>query len=258
MPGALGLYLIITGFLTVATPQERTLIILPFDAATKSQAHLELREGIPDIFSSCFTAHSSSITLLDRSHLGAIINELGLNYDAPMAKESAVKIGHFSSARYIMTGSFMVNNGDLEIQALLYETETMRLVGTAESQGKLNDIIDNCAGFVRQILAKLDKGKKEFSPAKGNDTMPEVNRNMIEGLGFFYNGEFWKAFPAFLKVLEKDPGHGLAKFWLGKSYFAAGMPDLARVSLDEFMVQFPKHGKLKEAKRLLQEVNRHE
>ena len=241
---------------TVGAPPKgkSSLMILPFEATSAGNEYQSLENGIPDILMACLSTHSDSIQVLDRSHLNALTRELGLVYEASMSREGVAQIGRLASAQFILTGSFRVKKETLEIQMLIYETETTRLIGSTDIRMPVDSLASSCGSFAKKISVQFDKNRK--SPFRNLDpeTHPEMINHMIQGLGFYYNGEFWKAFPAFLKVLEMDPDHANARFWLGKSYMRAGMDDLAKLSLEEFVRRFPKHEKWQEAQKLIKET----
>jgi TolB-like protein len=240
---------------TVGMPpkEQSSMMILPFEATSSGNEYQSLENGIPDILMACLSAHSDSIQVLDRGHLDSLIQELGLVYEASMAREGVAQIGRLTSAQFILTGSFWVDKEILEIQMLIYETETTRLIGSTDLRLPVDTLASNCETFAKKISMQFDKNKKSPFRNFRTEAHPEMSNYMIQGLGFYYNGEFWKAFPAFLKVLEMDPDHANARFWLGKSYMDAGMDDLAKLSLKEFVRRFPKHEKWKEAQRLIKE-----
>jgi tetratricopeptide (TPR) repeat protein len=242
---------------TVGMPPQgkNSLMILPFEAATAGNEYQSLENGIPDILMACLSAHSDSIQVLDRSHLNSLAQELGLVYEASMSREGVAQIGRLASAQFILTGSFWVKKETLEIQMLIHETETTRLIGSTDLRVPVDSLASSCGSVAKKISVQFEKNKQSPFHKLDAETHPEMSNHMIQGLGFYYNGEFWKAFPAFLKVLEMDPNHANARFWLGQSYMRAGMSDLAKLSLEEFVRRFPKHAKWKEAKRLIKEAD---
>lgn len=233
---------------------KNTLMILPFESVSAQQKYQSLENGIPDILMTCLSTNSDSIQVLDRSHLDSLAQELGLVYEASMTQEGVAQIGRLASAQFIMTGSFWVKKETLEIEILIYETETTRLIGSTDIRMPIDSLVSSCGPFAKKISVQFEKNRK--SPFRNLDpeVHPEMSNHMIQGLGFYHNGEFWKAFPAFLKVLEMDPDHANARFWLGKSYMDAGMNDLAKLSLEEFVLRFPKHQKWQEAQKLIKEA----
>ena len=84
---------------------------------------------------------------------------------------------------------------------------------------------------------------------------PEIQRHPIEGLGHYYNGDYARAFPAFLSILREQPNHAKAQYWLGRSFLAAGLPDLAKVQLQEFLREHPGNARIHEVKGPLKEID---
>lgn len=237
-------------------PQEKiTLMILPFEAISAKQEYRSLENAIPDILMACLSPHSDAIQVVDRSHLSAMAKELGLAYETSMSSDTAAKIGRLVSARFILTGSFWIEKDIAEVQVFIYETETTRLIGTTDFRVPAHSLASGCGTFAKNISAQFKKNQNSSFLNLLPEQHPEMSQYMLQGMGFYYNGEFWKAFPAFLKVLEMDPNNANARFWLGKSYKSAGMDDLARVSLGKFVRKFPKHAKWDEAQKLLKEAS---
>ena len=238
-----------------AVPHENdTLMILPFEAVSAEREYASLGNAIPDILMACLSPHSDAVQVVDRKHLDAMTQELGLVYEASMAEKSVVEIGRLAAARFIVTGSFWIKKDKIEIHIFTYETETTRLIGTTEMLVPIDAMESGCEPLVKTFSAQFKKVRNTPFVKPAPELHPEISQHMIHGLGFYYNGEFWRAFPAFLKVLEIDPNNANARFWLGRSYRSAGMDDLAIISLETFVRKFPRHEKWNEAKKLLKEV----
>jgi len=232
-----------------------TLMFVPFKEVSAQNSHPSLEKGIPDILMACLSSRSDSFIVLNREHLGELAREQGLVYEAAMSGEQMARIGRMTAAQYIFSGNYWFNDEQIDIQVLTHETETTRMVGSLNLRAPINSLPSICSAFTRKLLEQFKKHKNTHLFELVSEEQPETSNHMIHGLGFYHNGEYWKAFPAFMKVLKKHPGHANARFWLGKSYLKAGMNDLARVSLNEFIRKYPQHIKWQEAKKLMKEMD---
>lgn len=230
-----------------------TLLILLFDNATREPTYAALEKGIPDLMSALLSPHAERVRLVERERLDSILREQSLSWQQYVEVHSLRQIGKFVQADYILRGSFTRVGSKLQVQALVYETETTRLVTSAESKGDADDLVTVCRqladGMMRFFSAQT--GKAPTLPA---DDDPEKTALMIDGLGYFYSGQLHKAFPAFMKMLAKDPRDSLARYWLGRSFYEAGLADHATIELQDFLRLFPKHAKVAEVKQLLEAI----
>lgn len=227
-----------------------TLLILSFDNATRESAYAALENGIPDLLSALLSAHAERFRLVERERLDSILREQSLSWQQYVEVHSLRQMGKLVQADYILRGSFTRVGTKLQVQALVYETETTQLVTSAESNGDTDDLVLICRqladGMTRFFSANTRK-----APAFPVDEDPEKTALMIDGLGYFYSGQLHKAFPAFMKILVKDPRDALARYWLGRSFYEAGLADHATIELQDFLRLFPKHAKVAEVKDLL-------
>jgi TolA-binding protein len=83
------------------------------------------------------------------------------------------------------------------------------------------------------------------------DDDPERSLLMIQGLGHFYSSQFNKAVPAFMKILAKHPDDALARYWLARSFYEAGLRQHAAIELQAFLNSSPNHVKAAEVRDLL-------
>jgi len=74
---------------------------------------------------------------------------------------------------------------------------------------------------------------------------------MVQGLGFYYQGRYTKAFPEFMKILQKEPKNADARYWLGKSFAGAGLKEQARLEFQQFLAMFAKDSRAPEVKIMM-------
>ncbi|MFQ5960638.1 MAG: tetratricopeptide repeat protein [Candidatus Methylomirabilales bacterium] len=237
----------------VEEPWPATLLILPFDNATQESGYSALEQGIPDLLSALLSPHAERLRLVEREQLAAIVQEQSLSWQQFVHKHPIKHIGKFSQAEYVVRGSFTRSGGQLHVQLLVYETETTRLVTSAETSGNTDELIPVCQQLASRIVESFSTTTVAGS-ALPVDKDPEKSTLMIKGLGHFYSAQFHKAIPAFMKILADDPNDALARYWLARTYYEAGLSDLATVELQTFLRSFPDHAKVTEVKHLLERV----
>jgi len=220
----------------------QALLILPFDNATGQAEFNSLKTGIPDFLSVALAVHSDAIQVVERARLDAIIAEQGLKWENVMKDKAYGRLGQLTQAHYILRGSFMPDPQGLRIEALLYETETTRLLKTFEARGPQKSLNAMSERLVVDLIAAV-------IPEKGAlpvDADPETHLHMARGLASYHQGEYYKAIPEFMKILAVQPRLADAKYWLYKSYMGAGLKDSAEVEGKEFLQFFPNDPRSKE------------
>ena len=225
-----------------------TMLLLPFDNATGDPALAALERGVPDLLGAMLSRHPGQVRLVERERLDEIARERSLTWQQYVSQTPLSRIGTLSQARYITRGSFTRAGNRLLVQALVYETETTRLVTSAQGAGDAGALVAVCEELAGKIARALPV---EGAPALTADDDPERSLLMIEGLGYFYSSQFNKAVPAFMKILARHPDDGSARYWLARSFSEAGLRQHAVIELRAFLRSSPYHVKAAEARRLL-------
>ncbi|HKW91410.1 MAG TPA: tetratricopeptide repeat protein [Methylomirabilota bacterium] len=225
-----------------------TMLLLPFDNATGDPAFAALERGVPDLIGAMLSRQPGRVRLLERERLDEVAREKSLTWQQYVSQTSLSRIGTLSQARYIARGSFTRTGNRLLVQALVYETETTRLVASAQGAGDASALVAVCEDLAGKIARALPTETAAALPA---DDDPERSLLMIQGLGYFYSGQFNKAVPAFMKILARHPDDGSARYWLARSFSEAGLRQHAVIELREFLRSSPDHVKAPEARRLL-------
>jgi TolB-like protein len=229
-------------------PQPPTLLLLPFDNATGDPRLAPLERGIPDLVSAMLSRHSDVVRLVERERLDAIVKERSLSWQQYVAQTSVGRIGILAQARYIARGSFTRAGDRLHVQALVYETESTRLVTAAEARGERAALVPLAEELANRIAKTLPTA---IAPGLPVDDDPERSLLMIQGLGYYYSAQYTKAVPAFMKILAAHPDDAVARYWLARSFHEAGLGQHAAVELRAFLRSHPDHVKAAEARDLL-------
>jgi TolB-like protein len=229
-------------------PRPPTLLLLPFDNATGDSRFAALERGVPDLLGAMLSRHTSLVRVVEREHLDAIARERSLSWQQYVAQTSLSRMGSLSQARYIARGSLTRAGERLRVQALVYETETTQLVASAEVRGDPAALVSICEELAGKIARALPTAARPSLPV---DDDPESSLLMIQGLGYFYSAQFNRAIPAFMKIRAKHPDDALARYWLARSFYEAGLRQHAAIELREFLSSSPNHVKAMEVRDLL-------
>lgn len=226
------------------------IAILPFDSSLAS-SYDALRDGMPDMLTACFTAHAEKAEILDRSALADIAAEATQNFD--------IRKIHLDAATHILRGSLVPEGDGFLLTLMLYDLHSAKLAASATAAGGDGEAPDVACRGVDALAQKLDGLEKPGTGAAQTEEQKKEARRaakqgrlMMEGLGYYYNGAYEQAFPAFMKLLRDAPNNAGARYWLGMSYRAAGMEDSARIEFKKFTVQFPKDPRAAEVAAYLQ------
>jgi len=228
--------------------QPPTLLLLPFDNATGDPRFANLERGIPDLVGAMLSRHAGLVRLVEREQLDAIVKERSLDWQQYVAQTPVSRIGKLSQARYIARGSFTRAGERLHVQALVFETESTRLVTAAEARGDGTALVSLAEELADKITRALPSATAQGLPV---DDDPERSLLMIQGLGHFYSAQYNKAVPAFMKILAKHADDASARYWLARSFYEAGLGQHAAIELRVFLRSFPDHVKSAEARELL-------
>lgn len=237
-----------------ATPH--TVLVIPFENATARVDLDGLEEGMAELLTVCLSAYPEHLAVVDRSTLDALVHEQSLGWEEYVGSRSLASIGRIVRARYVLRGSFTENDGVLHVQALLFESDTTRLVHSAEARLPATKVASILCDTLGTSMAGFITSGDESAPRLVSAEQPEMQLHVIEGLGHYYNRNYAQAFPAFLSILREEPDHADAHYWLGKSFQQAGLDNLARTEFREFLRRFPQHDKASEVSELLAELNR--
>jgi TolB-like protein len=220
------------------------IAILPFDNSLDIKFR-SLGEGMPDILTACFTAENVPADILDRGALPAIGAEQAINFDVSKFKK-------VEGVTHLLRGSLAPQDTGIIITLMLYDLASTKLVASASASGDLSDIPATACTGARQLGERLPALASVTAPEKGmDDAQAEQSRLMIEGLGFYYNGAYEKAFPPFMKLMRADPANAPAVYWLAKSYAGAGMDEQAKIEFERFVKDFPQDPRVAEVKDIL-------
>lgn len=148
------------------------LTVLYFDNQT-GQGDLEvLRKGLADMIITDLVAWDG-VAVVEREKLEAVMAELKLQRTAAFDQATAVKVGRFLGAQYVLTGSMISVSPELKIVARLSKAETSELVAGASVRGPQEKLFDLEQELVDQITAGIDLKVKNLA-ARRKAKVPDL------------------------------------------------------------------------------------
>ena len=233
------------------------ILILPFDNATGNQEFDALEEGLPDLLTAFLTPYDDQLRIIDRILMEEIFAERSLSWQGFSEKDAFQKAGQLAQARYILRGSISGSANLLGINALLYETETTRLIRSIESRVPSNQLTSAVQDLAQQLAEHFETEIPEV-PELPLEEDPVKSVNLMYGLSYYYAGQYEKALTYTMKILENDADDELGRYWLARSFLGAGLEDHARLEFQDFLARFPDSPKAGEIKNQLEKLEKKE
>lgn len=155
-----------------------TLAIAYFDSSTKNEELEALKVGLAQMLITD-VLNADGLTVVERSKLQNIMDELDLGHTGVADPASAAKIGKMLGARYMMFGSYLELFGTLRIDARIVDVETSQIVAAQQAQGTAKEFMrmeQELAGFARETMGKLASATQTPTPTPGgtaNEVAPQ-------------------------------------------------------------------------------------
>ncbi len=239
---------------TAAAEVPARVLILPFDNATGLPDLDGLASGAADLLTVCFSAHDATIEVVDRTALEPLLRERGMGWQGLLSDNPSRGSLQLSGARYVIRGTLRGTEGRLVVSAFLHDLASTQLIRAQEASGPASSLPDLlCSDVARELVRGIGVEESGHAALPADDT-PWRSQLLILGIGHYYNGNYAEAFPAFLKLLRRDPKDGEAHFWLAQSFHKAGLSELAERQVNRFLASFPKDRNRPRAMLLLREI----
>lgn len=201
---------LVSAWAHAATP---TLAIAYFDNATGKEEFAPLSKGLADMLISDLV-NVTSITMVERSKLNLVLDELKLSKTKLIDPQTAQKLGKGLAAQYILTGSYQLAGEAFRIDARLIKVDTATVVGANKVEGKRDEffamekeLVDLLIDTLNLKLNFSEKGKLRSNQTESFEAWSKYSA----GLDASDKGEGQKAQALFLEALQADPNYRAAK-----------------------------------------------
>ena len=201
------LVLILIGNVHAETVAPTTLAILPFEnnSITDVDKYAPLGKGLAAMLITDLKKTGTSLKLIERSKIQAIIKEIALGQTGSVDKSTAMKAGKILGAQSIAFGSFMVLGKDVRIDTRIVNVETSELIMAEGLSGSANNFIKLEQEVARKIAGSL---KIALKPPAGK-SKSDINAAVFfsQGLDALDRGDTAEAKRLFDKCLKLDPAY---------------------------------------------------
>jgi len=222
---------------------------LPFRNSSAKAEFTPIAEGLGDFLVAC--AHGAKrVAFVERAELQRILDEQKLSLAALQDDQTRTRLGRLLTADYLLTGSMTVVDGDIRINAHLFEVETSRVVNSDESAGKITELIETVQPLAASLMKDIGVALPPLDPARV-DQSPVANLHFMRGLGYYYGNMRNHAIAEFMKALACKPDHARARYWSGRCYLDGREWDHAAIEYGRFLKEFPKDDLAAQAAREL-------
>ena len=203
----LALVLILIGNVHAETAAPTTLAILPFEnnSITDPDKYAPLGKGLAAMLITDLKKTGTSLKLIERSKIQAIIKEIALGQTGSVDQSTAMKAGKILGAQSIAFGSFMVLGKDVRIDTRIVNVETSELIMAEAISGNANNFIKLERELARKIADSLKVAlKPPTGKSKGN-----INAAIYfsQGLDALDRGDTAAAKRLFDKCLKLDSAY---------------------------------------------------
>lgn len=101
-------------------------------------------------------AQNSSLRIVERSALAAIMEEQNLSASGRVEADAAVRVGALVGAKYMILGSYNDIFGDVRIDARVVDVETSEIVRTEQVRDQRENIYRLLVDLSSQVVAGVD------------------------------------------------------------------------------------------------------
>ena len=93
--------------------------------------------------------------LVEREKIDAVFKELALQKTGVIDEKTAVKIGKLLGTKYILLGSFILNQSIIKTDIRVVTVETGETILIAHSMGDKNDLFKICTNLTKELFNKM-------------------------------------------------------------------------------------------------------
>ncbi len=133
----------------------KTVAVLYFVNHTGEPRYDPFGKGLASMMISDL-APLSYLRVVEREHLESLIRELQLQQTAFFDPETALRIGQFVGAEYVVTGSITAVQPEVRLDTRVIRVETSEVVKTAEVSGREDRLFQLQGRLAEQLVDGLD------------------------------------------------------------------------------------------------------
>jgi curli biogenesis system outer membrane secretion channel CsgG len=179
----------------------KAVSVLYFQNTAKSADFDWLSKGVADML---ITDLTGKVTVVEREDIQKILKEQELALSGIFDEQGAAKIGKLVSAGRIVTGSFIVTQGALRMDAKLVDVETAKVLAAVQSSGDVKTLFDVEKKLALGLLKAM--GIDVAGQVAANETgSVDAAKAYYTGINLLDSGDYAKAAAQFKQAAVMDP-----------------------------------------------------
>lgn len=200
----------------------KTVAILSFDNNSNEVRYDHLGKGLADMMITDLSA-VEALQLVERERLQELVDELELQQSALFDPETALKLGRFVGAEYVVIGSLTSVKPTLRIDARVIHVESSEIVQSSEVTGEEDEFFEMHQELADQLIAGVDVW---LSPEEREILRQQQEANRLneletalaysEALYYYDQEDYVRAFEKMQVVQESAPNSVIAKITYDK------------------------------------------
>jgi TolB-like protein len=168
-----------TAIQALPTPVARkTVAVLSFDNNSGDAQYDPLGKGLAAMMISDLSS-VESIQLVERERLQELIEEQNLQHSRRFDSATAVEVGRFAGAEYVVTGAVMALQPRVRIDTRVIRVETAEIVKTAQVTGREDRLFELQERLARELIDGLEIA---LSPEEYERLRQQQEANRVEDL----------------------------------------------------------------------------
>lgn len=121
--------------------------------------------------------------LVEREEISKLLNEQELNLSGLVNPDQATKVGQFTGAKILVTGSVLLVGDNLYVVAKVIGTETTRVLGASAKGDPDGDLDELVTDLAKNVVNTIDKRAEELvaKPLSREDRIAALNKALGKG-----------------------------------------------------------------------------
>lgn len=185
----------------------KTMAVLPFEnnSVTDPDRYAPLSKGLSAMLITDLKNSSSSLQLIEREKIQALLKEIALGQSGSVDQSTAVKAGKILGAQSIVFGSFMVLGNQVRMDVRIIKVETSEVMMAESIAGDSGGLINLAMELAGKIARSMKVGFKPPQVKSEGD----INAALYfsKGLDALDKGDKKEAKRLFSKCIELDPAY---------------------------------------------------
>jgi len=185
----------------------KTLAILPFEnnSVTDPLKYVPLSKGIAAMLITDLNRAGTSIKLIEREKIQALLKEIALGQSGAIDQATAVRVGRVLGAQSIGFGSFMVLEEAVRIDLRIINVETSEVIMADSVTGNSGNFISLEQNLAKRIARSLKVAHKPENASGKSDISGALYFSI--GVDAYDQGDHKTAEMMFEKAVAIDPSY---------------------------------------------------